>query len=274
VDAAPHQLRPQDLRRSLARGEITAVFQPRVDCRTGAVVGFEALARWQHPRAGLLPADAFIRTAERGGLAAAVSETVLEQALALLAEPGTEGFEVCVNISSGSLSHGAVQRLTDICRDHGVDPSRVQLEVADGRGEDDVTAQLGFLTRLRVLGFRVSLDDFGVGYSSMAAAARLPVTEIKVDGSFVASAVESQEARAVMKAVTTFCSDLGLRCAAEGAGDRASLLEVVRLGYDVVQGHAVAAPMPAGELVAWLLAHRPSAWLGQLEECATGRSRG
>ncbi len=247
-----------DLRESLDTGEgFDLAFQPKVTCRTGALAGFEALSRWQHPRIGPVPPPVFIGLAERHGLIGDLTDVVVERALAWFSSiPGHDDLTLSVNLSGSTLADpGLVGHLTDSCARHGIGPDSLVLELTETSRTDDPVRSLELLTRLRMHGFQLSLDDFGTGYSSMSELARLPFSEIKVDQSFVRGAAASQDARAVVRSVIDLGHDLGLETTAEGVEDADTLELLCSLGSDLAQGYHIARPMTGEQAAAWAATH-------------------
>lgn len=260
-----------DLRQALDRREFELVYQPQVLCATGALAGFEALVRWVHPTYGLLLPGHFIPLAESCDLIAPLTEQVIEQALAWFAplcaetrlgEPRPEDnlsaktgdrLMLSVNISARTLSNGALfERIQERCQAQRVDPTRLLFELTETSAMDDPVASLDLLTRLRMIGFHLSIDDFGTGFSSMLQLVRLPFSEIKVDKSFVMTAMSSQESRTVVKSIVDLGHSLGLRCTAEGVEDAETLDYLTEIGCDLAQGYYIARPMASKDLWPWL----------------------
>jgi EAL domain-containing protein (putative c-di-GMP-specific phosphodiesterase class I) len=228
-------------------------YQPKVDCRTSGLVGFEALARWQHPVAGPIKPTQFIPFVEANGLIDLLTTQIFDQAVrwasATLPDPS---LSVSVNLSVMSLSDlGLADRLAATCTGAGVDPAQVVIELTETSAMRDPVAALDILTRLRMKGFHLALDDFGTGYSSLVQLARLPFSEIKIDQSFVAGLSRSRESRTIVNATIQLGHSLGLRVTAEGVEDRESFEVLGELGCDLAQGYYIARPMAPGEIDGW-----------------------
>jgi EAL domain-containing protein (putative c-di-GMP-specific phosphodiesterase class I) len=259
VPPEPQQLdfTEADLRRALAQDEFVLAYQPKVECATGLLAGFEALVRWAHPEAGLIMPDRFVALAERSGLIDALTDRVIGQSLHWLAQGFPES-DLClsINISAKSLVDlQLVDRITRVCDRLAVDPRRLICEITETGAMEDPAMALGLLTRLRVKGVQLSIDDVGSGYSSMMQLVRLPFSEMKIDKSFVVAAASSQESRSVIKAIVDLGHSLQLRVTAEGVEDAGTLEYLVRVGCDLAQGYYIARPM-AGEAVAGWIAAR------------------
>ena len=272
------KLGPDDLRRALAENQLFLVYQPQVSAETNQVLGFEALVRWRHPAHGTVMPDSFIPMAETSGLIDQLTDRVLELGLDWLSrsfpnqKPRAEGrvtdgseITLSVNMSASTLGdRDFVQEALGACELHGVDPTCLILELTETSAMRDPAASLDQLTRLRMKGFQLSIDDFGTGFSSILQLARLPFSELKIDKSFVMTVMHSIESRAVVRSVAGLGHSLGLRVVAEGVEDGATLEFLKGIGCDVAQGFFIARPMP-GEAVA--------GWLAGRQEPAAGAAR-
>ncbi len=241
-------------RNGLTSGAITVVFQPKVNCADGHVVGYEALARWAHPERGAIPPTTFVPMAERNGLVDLLTASVSTQALNWFGgHHSREGKYLSINLSASGLSDpGLDERLLLACREADVPTDRVILEVTETGAMDDPALSLQLLTRLRLQGFYLSIDDFGTGYSSLIQLARLPFSEIKLDQSFVTNAARSGESLIVVRSIIDLGHALGLKCTAEGVEDAEVLSLLKDLGCDYAQGYYIGHPMVPADLDAWL----------------------
>jgi diguanylate cyclase (GGDEF)-like protein/PAS domain S-box-containing protein len=240
------------LRGALQRRELRVVFQPLVAMADGAPIGCEALLRWDHPDRGELLPGAFLRIAEDDGLIVPIGAWVLEESCRQLAAWRAQGRDlwVSVNVSARQLAQlDFVAVVERALRETGVPPSAICLEVTETAvlRRPDVARRA--LEALRILGVRVALDDFGLGYSSLTHLKALPVDVVKVDRSFVADLVASTEDRAVVEAVLTLAMRMGLTVIAEGVEtlDQDELLR--EMGCPVVQGYLYGRPVPAAEVL-------------------------
>lgn len=249
----PAHLDEAALRAGIAAGHIDIALQPKVDVGTGALVGYEALARWEHPELGTLAPDRFIPLAERTEAIGPLTFAVVDRALTWLRQTHPAGEQtIAVNMSAACLGDlDLAERLVDSCRSAGLPPERVILEVTETGAMDDPVSVLDTLLRCRVKGFRLSIDDFGVGYSSLVALARLPFSELKVDRSFVMSASRSGEARSIIRAVIGLGRSLELRTVAEGVEDEQTLRFLREEGCEHAQGYHIARPMPRPVASRW-----------------------
>ena len=195
ANSAPHappgsaetEVREDDLRAAIAHRDIKVVFQPKLHCQGLRLSGFEALARWTHPRKGSIPPSAFIPLAEKCGLIDQLTEIVFEDALGWLGSSFPRSrLTMAINISTQTLSDiRLANSLAATAKARAVDPRRVILELTETSAMADPVTTISLATRLRLKGFHLSIDDFGIGYSSLAQLARLPFSELKIDMSFV-----------------------------------------------------------------------------------------
>jgi diguanylate cyclase (GGDEF)-like protein len=264
----PRRLRlVSELRAALSNGAIEVHVQPQARLADGAVVGVEALVRWQHPEFGWVPPDEFIPIAERSGLIGPVTNGVLDTALGACARwrSADADLGVAVNLSARSLHDpDLVDEVARLLRRHGVAANRLTLEVTEGSVMADPPRAIAVLHQLRDLGVRLSVDDFGTGYSSLSYFKRLPVHEVKVDRSFVATLGEGGDDVAIVRAIIDLGRHLGLQVVAEGVEDAASWQLLSSMRCDLVQGWHLARPMPTAELLPWLQAREQPAGRGGL----------
>ncbi|MFB9363512.1 bifunctional diguanylate cyclase/phosphodiesterase [Actinoplanes nipponensis] len=247
-----------DLRRAVERGEITVAYQPKVDPRTGRVVGAEALARWRHPELGSVHPDVFIPLAEHSGLIWPLTLHVLRLALDCRAEWARAGHDlhVAVNLSPNSLLDAALPELVERLLEATGNPARsLTLEITESTILADPAGSLATLERLHALGVEISIDDFGTGYSSLGRLRELPLHEVKIDKSFVQRVAEDHRDRAVVRSAVQLGHALDLRVVAEGVEDVDTYAYLAAQGCDVVQGYLLSRPLPAEEFRQWLHIH-------------------
>jgi EAL domain-containing protein (putative c-di-GMP-specific phosphodiesterase class I) len=249
-----HEITEEALREGLEARQFEVYYQPKISCSDGHIAGFEALARWQHPERGMILPDTFIPLAERTGLIRKLTFQVLDIALGWLAAFGDDAdFLLAINLSPRSLADmGFANRVFTASWDKGVDPQRVILEVTETSAMADPLTTLDLLTRLRIKGFHLSIDDFGVGYSSMIQLARLPFSEMKIDKSFVVNLAHSDVSQKIVKGIIGLGHSLGLRVTAEGVEDRDALDYLQSVGCDLMQGYLIGRPMSQAEIVDWI----------------------
>ncbi|MEU0055820.1 bifunctional diguanylate cyclase/phosphodiesterase [Streptomyces sp. NPDC006334] len=251
-----------DLRRALDAHEVQLHYQPKVRF-DGQVAGLEALVRWVHPERGKVPPDEFIAIAESSGLMPHLTEYVLETALGQVAEWRSQGLDVpvAVNVSPRDVhTPGFAGSVAARLARHGVPAGSLQLEITEHVLLEDPQRAADTLNGLTAHGVKMSLDDFGTGYSSLVHLRRLPVSELKIDRSFVARlAVDTQDAE-IVRCTVDLAHSLGLLVVAEGVEDDETWERLRDLGCDAVQGWLVAAAMPPQEATAWLLARGSRGW--------------
>jgi EAL domain-containing protein (putative c-di-GMP-specific phosphodiesterase class I)/FixJ family two-component response regulator len=259
-----------ELEHALANRELHLAYQPKIECETGRLAGFEALVRWTHPIHGLVLPDLFIPLAEQSGLIDALTDEVLDQAVlwlttqwpvAAAAKPHAAGYppldvSMSINLSAKTLKDLTfVDRVAAWCQARVLDPTRLIFELTETSAMENPTTSLALLTRLRMKGFQLSIDDFGTGYSSMLQLVRMPFSEIKVDKSFVMTALKSKESRTVVRSIVDLGRSLGIKVVAEGVENSETLEYLKQIGCDLAQGYFVGRPM-VGEAIAQWIARR------------------
>jgi diguanylate cyclase (GGDEF)-like protein len=245
-----------ELRQALEANQLRLHYQPKVDLKTRSVVGAEALLRWPHPKRGLIPPAEFIPLAEHTGLIRPLTRWVISRAAeeAKVLERGGRALPIAVNVSARNLHD---TRLLDdfgaALAEHDLPAERMQVEVTESAVMADPVRAGEVLQRLSGRGVRVSIDDFGMGYSSLGLLRRLPVTELKIDRTFVRGMVaDGAEDTAIVRSTSELAHNLGLSVVAEGVEDQWTLDILGTFGCDQAQGFYIARPMAAGELVHWL----------------------
>jgi diguanylate cyclase (GGDEF)-like protein len=245
-----------DLRRAIDdHNSLVLHYQPKADMRTGGIRGVEALLRWNHPEHGTIPPDEFIPLAEHTGLIRPVTLFVLDEALAQCRRWNDSGVRVgmAVNLSVRNLYDPSfADEVAGLLRKWQVPASQLELEITESVIMADPMRAMAVLARLSELGVGLSLDDFGVGYSSLAYLKRLPVTEIKIDKSFVMNISHDESDAMIVRSTIGLARSLGMRVVAEGVETEATWTRLVSLGCDVAQGFYLCRPKPAEELTAWL----------------------
>ena len=245
------------LRRGIEDGELVLHYQPKVDLGTGRVAGVEALVRWEHPERGLLGPDTFVPLAEQTGLMKSLTAHVLEEALRQTAAWCDAGLliRMAVNVSARDLHDDTFcNRVREALDRTGVPASFLELELTERVVMADPERALENLTALSRLGVRLSLDDFGTGYSSLAYLRRLPVTEIKIDKSFVLRMDVDDEDATIVRSTIDLAHGLGLRVLAEGVETAETWQRLSDLGCDAAQGYFLSRPHPAAVVTDWLAA--------------------
>lgn len=246
---------PQAILAGIRHAEFSIWFQPKVKADTLAPVGVEALARWRQPDGSYVSPDLFIVAAERAGIIGQLSAVLLDTALQESAKLHRAGFALSVSLNLSALwldDLNLPDLLMQTAQAQGLQPSDITLEVTETGVTKDIAIALDVLTRLRLKGFGLSIDDFGIGYSSFEQLGRIPFTEMKLDRSFVARGTRDSAALAILESSMAMATKLQLRTVAEGVESQAELDLVRRLGCDDVQGFLIAKPMPCDALIRWL----------------------
>ncbi|MCX4187048.1 EAL domain-containing protein [Methylophaga sp. OBS4] len=248
------------LAEAIEKKQLIAFFQPKIDCDSGKLAGFEVLARWTHPEEGLIYPDEFISIAEQLNLIQPLTYHVIETSftdftryldIARRTDPKlAETITISINISAKALDDQAfATNILSLCTKHNIPTRQVVLELTESSAMNDPITSLKMLTRLRMQGFQLAIDDFGIGYSSVVQLIRLPFSEIKIDKSFVMTAKTDKESLSVIKFIIDLGNDLGLQITAEGVEDEETLIILKSLGCNQAQGYFISYPMPADELL-------------------------
>lgn len=250
-----------ELRRAIGLGELVLHYQPKIDVPTGRVTAFEALVRWNHPVRGLLPPGDFIPIAESTGLIGPLTQWVVDAALAQLAEwsDALPELSMAVNISARNLRDDLPGWVFNRLAAHHIESSRLVLEITETSIAADPIRATVLLEELSAAGVKVSLDDFGQGYTSLGSLGRLPVSELKIDRGFVFAMHDSHEDRAIVASVIELGHQLGLTVVAEGV-ETDEVCDVLRaLGCDTMQGFLFSPAVPAAEALSLVEGARSTA---------------
>jgi EAL domain-containing protein (putative c-di-GMP-specific phosphodiesterase class I)/ActR/RegA family two-component response regulator len=248
-----------DVLGGISAGQIEPHFQAVVELGSGNVVGAEALARWRHPTRGILGPEVFLPPLARAGYLDELSWIMLSMAAMEAGLWRRAGLRVTVsvNVSATSLADpGYADACTQIVTGHGLDPSEMILELTETEAILNIAAALENLTRLRIKGFGLAIDDYGVGYSSMQALSRMPFTEIKIDRSFVAAAATDPKYRLMVEHTIAVAHQLGLKTIAEGVETRTECDLLASLGCDRIQGYLISKPAEGSAFLRWMLDRR------------------
>ena len=252
---AHHAFALREIDAGIRNREFLPYFQAKVSLSTGSVDGAEALARWRHPQLGLVLPGSFVHVLESNGKMEAMTLSMLEQAAAACRGWRERGFPttVSVNVSLTSLVDvGLADRLDNVVSLQGLEPSDVVLEVTETAATSHLAHVLENLSRLRMKGFGLSIDDYGTGYASMQQLARVPFTELKIDRSFVQSAVGGGSGRAMLESSLEIAAKLGITAVAEGVSSEEQLQLLRSLGCPLGQGNHLAEPMSADDFAMML----------------------
>ncbi|QIK78163.1 bifunctional diguanylate cyclase/phosphodiesterase [Sphingomonas piscis] len=235
----------QGIRFGLDHGQFVPYFEPQVDLETGKLIGFEVLARWDHPLSGIVEPDRFIPVAEEIGLIDILSEQVIRQALAQSAD-WDPSIKISVNISPLQLADSwLAQRIVRMLTETGFPAERLVVEITESSLFADIDLARTIVTSLKNQGIRLALDDFGTGFSSLSHLRSLPFDLIKVDRAFVTNIQSNKESTAIVRAVTTLAGALSVPVLVEGIENEATHAVVLELGCQIGQGWYFGKPMPA-----------------------------
>jgi diguanylate cyclase (GGDEF)-like protein len=244
-----------ELRNAIEHDEFVVHYQPKVDLQSGKVQGVEALLRWDHPLRDLIPPDEFIPLAEHTGLIEPLTTFVLNESLRQLAEWRDQGLDlkVAVNLSTRSLLNmDFPEEVSRALKKWRVPPSSLQLEITEHTILTDPAKAGGILSTLSGMGVELSIDDFGTGYSSFVQLRRLPLTELKIDKSFVMNMHVDDNDAVIVQSLIELGRNLGLRVVAEGVESERVSNELTTLGCNYAQGFFTSRPMPPDEVVKWM----------------------
>ncbi len=245
----------EELRAALQGGKLVNYYQPKVAVASGAVTGVETLVRWNHPADGIVFPDRFIQVAESAGLIDELTRCVFGAAMSQAKAWQDSGLalRVSVNVSMDNLaSLDFLNFVAERAAELGIAPQNVVLEVTETRLMQDTRAPLEILTRLRLKRFRLSIDDFGTGHSSLAQLRDIPFDELKIDQGFVHGAWENETLRAMYDASLALARQLNMEVVAEGVEDRHDWDLLQHTGCDLAQGAFISPPMPAADLPKWI----------------------
>ena len=253
-DAVRRQRMEVALRNAIERREFVLHYQPRLDVRTRALTGFEALIRWRHPQQGLVGPSEFIPVLEETDLIVDVGDWALATACAQIREwtdQGMDGVRVSVNVSARQFQRpGLDVTIEHLVRQNGIDPSQLEIEVTESLLMQDPERTAVVLRRLKALGVLISIDDFGTGYSGLAYLRRFCVDVLKVDRVFLAE-VDSEEGAVMARAIIELGHALGLRVVAEGVERPLQAAFLRELGCDEMQGFLFSPALEAEAAAAW-----------------------
>jgi EAL domain-containing protein (putative c-di-GMP-specific phosphodiesterase class I) len=252
VEARERLALEEALRLAGEDGQFTCFLQPIMHLERGRLVGFEALARWQHPQRGLLEPAAFITAAEDCGLIQEIDLQVMAMACSALGRwqqrPGLDGLRLSVNVSARTLgASDLVERIEPILGQSGINPGQLFLEITETSLVEDIQSTASTIERLQRMNLQLAIDDFGTGYSSLLYLKRFPVGLLKIDRSFVTDLGPSStdgEDEAIARAVISLAAGLGVQVVAEGVETAEQEMKLLEFGCDFGQGHLYGRPQP------------------------------
>jgi len=250
-----HLMLERDLHTAILKDQLVLYYQPKINLATGQTCGTEALVRWKHPELGMVPPDEFISLAEQSGQIQQLSAWVLYRAVKDCSAWRAQGYDVSVSINLSAVNlrdRELFEEISTVLERWSFDPAHLILELTESAVMSDPAFAMQILKRLREMGLGLSIDDFGTGYSSLAYLKQLPVTEIKVDRSFVRDLANDVGDQAIIRAVVALAQDRQLSVVAEGVEDLATYNLLKELNCGMTQGYYVARPMPVQDYFKWL----------------------
>jgi EAL domain-containing protein (putative c-di-GMP-specific phosphodiesterase class I) len=242
--------RVEELRAAIAGDQLVLHYQPQVRLATRELIAFEALVRWNHPHDGMIQPDNFIPLAEERGMIDDLTWTVLRMAVEQAARWAiTLPVPIAVNLSATNLNDEAFpDKLSALCREYGVTPNQISLELTETATTHDAMRLKAVLSRIRLKGFRLAIDDFGIGYSSLMQLRSLPFSELKIDKSFVADMLHSEDAGIIVDAIVALAGAFRMDVVAEGIETEAQLAALIKRGTVTGQGYLMARPAAADDV--------------------------
>ena len=248
------------LRKAISERHLVLHYQPQVNAGTGAVIGVEALVRWQHPEKGLVSPAHFIAVAETSGLIVPIGEWVLRTACAQLKqwqESMGADFTVAVNLSARQFQQPElVDMIREAIQETGIEPGHLEVEITESNAMQNAENTMFILRELKALGVRISMDDFGTGYSSLNYLKRFPIDTLKLDRSFVKDVTTDPSDAAIVTAVIEMAHSLSISVVAEGVEREEQLDFLRRQGCDTIQGFLFSKPLPAPDLEVFVTERR------------------
>ena len=256
-DHSPRRLTlMSELRQAIEKEQLQIYYQPKVSIETGRLYGAEALVRWHHPKHGFISPDEFIPMAERTRMIKHLTLWALKQTFRQCAEWHGQGFEltVSVNLSARDLHDPELPDIVaGVAASTGVNPAWMMLEITESSIMTDPARSLEIVQRLHEMGYKLSIDDFGTGYSSLAYLKKMPLTELKIDKSFITDVLQSENDAVIVKATINLAHNLGLQVTAEGVESQEVMNLLQDYDCDLVQGYFFSKPIPCEEFDRWMM---------------------
>lgn len=262
ASASEIELMVGDLRKALREGELFLLYQPKLDVQSGRIIGVEALLRWNHPEHGQIAPDYFIPLAEKTGMIVDIGRWALDEAcrqMRVWRDECVVDWGVAVNASVYQINSPTF--FTDVCQAlerHDIDPQDLSIEVTESGAMRNAEFSLMMLRKLASIGVRISLDDFGVGYSSLSHLKRFPIHELKIDRSFVCGIAENAEDTAIVGAIIALAKAVGLYVVAEGVETIEQQAILTEMGCDTIQGYLISRPVRASEISVLVTRYNPA----------------
>ena len=245
-----------DLKIALDEDQLCLFYQPKLDIATGKIHHLEALVRWMHPTQGMIPPDAFISIAEQTGQIDGLTDWVIKEAARQYTEWSKQGLElsIAVNISAENLRNQKfTKELRDIWQHYALPKNALSLEVTESAVVIDPACAIAMLCDIRDQGIKLSIDDYGTGYSSLGQLKQLPVSELKIDRSFIDKVYCDPDDQIIVRSTIRMAHDMGLSVVAEGIEDAQTLEWLADNQCNLAQGYFISRPLPADELIRWLM---------------------
>ena len=249
---------PDEVRAAIAGNQFSLCYQPKIDCETLSLRGFEALIRWNDPERGIILPREFIKVAEDADLIGRITEIVVDEAFRwYTSTSGVQSLALSINISAKRLSDlDFADWLKKKCLAAGIRPDALTLEISETAVLGERLHALDMFTRLQTKGFRVAIDGFGIGNSTLAVLSRLPFTELKIEKSFAMTAAQSDQSKTFLKSTIHQAHAINLKVVVEGVEDRETLEFLRHVGCDYIHGYLVAQPMTGDQTREWILNRR------------------
>jgi EAL domain-containing protein (putative c-di-GMP-specific phosphodiesterase class I) len=252
--AAIPSVSAEELQQAILQHQLVLYYQPQLDMKTSDLLGVEALVRWQHPELGLVFPGQFIYLAEKNDLIGALTEEIINIAVAQSQKWQAMGFStvISVNVSADNITSLSLpEQLISLTNKHEISPEAFALEITETSVMEKLTSSLDVLNRLRMKGFSLSIDDFGTGYSSLTHLYQAPFKVLKIDQRFVMSMLEDKEAMVIVEVCIMLGKKMGMKLVAEGVETQGVWNKLKQLNCDIAQGYFIAKPMPENELIEW-----------------------
>lgn len=255
----PYNLRKlklfSDLKSAFQNKELFLEYQPQINRSNQKIIAVEALVRWRHPTEGLIPPDEFIPLLENTALIKTLTSTVLEEALYQCSEWNKNGIDmrVAINVSMFDLyTTDIAEQISDLLQHYGLKTTSLMLEITESVIMEDPDATIKLLMKLNDMNIKLSIDDFGTGYSSLAYLQQLPVSELKIDRSFICEMTKNIGDEVIVRSTIQLAHNLGLDVVAEGVDDKATWNKLGSMGCDIIQGHYISPPLPVHKFNSWM----------------------
>ncbi|MDP4094224.1 MAG: EAL domain-containing protein [Bacillota bacterium] len=238
-----------DLKKAIDNNEFIVFYQPQVDLKTNRIMGFEALVRWRHPQKGLIMPDSFIPVAEDTGLIVHINKLVMKEAFSQIKQWEKEGlgsFSISINFSAQNLQQPDLDRqIMKLLQENSLEPGKLEIEITETCAINDINNTIILLNKLKSMGIKIALDDFGMGYSSLNYLTQLPIDIVKIDKSFINSIFDDLNKQFIVEAVVGLAHKFSMKVVAEGVETVPQLEYTQKIECDKVQGYLFSKPVPA-----------------------------